>query len=349
MDEPGKQPSTDNHQPSTDSDQSSGQHAEHRGGTRASIPPHQPPPDHAHERRSFPIGRIIIGLIIVLIGLSMLANTMGWAWFQNVEWWRLWPVLIILVGLSLLTGSRGTGRLIGILFTVLLVLFLIAFFTGWFGSWRGETNTVSGNFAVPRDPAATGIGLQLSTGVSKVTVAGGASDVIRGNYTSPFGDYASSSKLSGTTQEVTVSQNVQGQRWFLFGSGKSMLDLGVTNELPVALNLDGGAATFDLDLRTVRLTSANLDVGASTINLKLGATVAKSTVNIDAGASTITITLPESVGAKIDLDAGVTSKTLPRFSETRDDVFETENYATAETTIDFDLNLGASTLRIEWE
>ncbi len=146
-----------------------------------------------------------------------------------------------------------------------------------------------------------------------------------------------------------MSQNVQGQRWFLFGSGKSMLDLGVTNELPVALNLDGGAATFDLDLRTVRLTSANLDVGASTINLKLGATVAKSTVNIDAGASTITITLPESVGAKIDLDAGVTSKTLPRFSETRDNVFETENYATAETTIDFDLNLGASTLRIEWE
>ena len=49
------------------------------------------------------IGRIFWGLLLVLIGGMLVADNFGWL---NVNWgdlWRLWPLVIIAIGVSILS------------------------------------------------------------------------------------------------------------------------------------------------------------------------------------------------------------------------------------------------------
>jgi hypothetical protein len=189
--------------------------------------------------------------------------------------------------------------------------------------------------------------MSVTTGASRVAIQGGATAFVEGTYTSTGTVLnISSSREDEHVQAVTMERAENPWTWMV--GGRTVMDFRIPSDIPLMLNFDGGASSFDLDLRDVQVSSLDIDTGASTIDLALGDLVAENSVTIDAGASTISLSLPESTGVRIRLDAGLTSKTLPRLSEVEDNVFETDNYDDAEKQIDLRLALGASTLRVEW-
>jgi len=80
---------------------------------------------HYHEYRGFNLGRFLLGMIVVVVGLAYLAKTTGWINFNfNVQWLNLWPLLIIFIGLSLISFRGWAGALLGIFISLLVLAFV---------------------------------------------------------------------------------------------------------------------------------------------------------------------------------------------------------------------------------
>ncbi len=113
---------------------------------------HNPPAGGKHyhcdcQKHHFNFGRFLMGLIIVVAGLAFLARTSGWVNFDfSFNWNYIWPILIIIAGLSLISFRGWVGGLIGGLITLVVVgfVFLIIFnIFGFGGSLTGSEQVIT--------------------------------------------------------------------------------------------------------------------------------------------------------------------------------------------------------------
>jgi len=71
--------------------------------------------------------RIVLGIALLFIGIVwVLVNTGVIPARVAADWWRYWPLLLVLWGVLLLTG-RGTGGL-GCLVPLIIAVFVLSFF-----------------------------------------------------------------------------------------------------------------------------------------------------------------------------------------------------------------------------
>lgn len=79
-------------------------------------------------------GNLLSGLIIVVIGVLLLGNSMGWwDWSVVSSLWRLWPLLLIVMGIQMLFGHNGRSQA---LILLVLVLLGLAIWYGRLGPWK---------------------------------------------------------------------------------------------------------------------------------------------------------------------------------------------------------------------
>lgn len=75
-------------------------------------------------------GRWFLGLLLVLVGLLYLAKNTGLLpWDINISWGQLWPLLIIIIGLSMINRRSRVSIFFGVVIAaiaILLTLFLIS-------------------------------------------------------------------------------------------------------------------------------------------------------------------------------------------------------------------------------
>jgi len=82
-------------------------------------------------RGGFNPGKLFFGLFLIGLGLLYLAKNLGFlpAGF-NIEWEKLWPLLIIFLGLSFFTGGNWASIIIIILFTIIIIGLVAALIAG---------------------------------------------------------------------------------------------------------------------------------------------------------------------------------------------------------------------------
>ncbi len=291
--------------------------------------------------------RVVLGLFIALIGLSLLANQMGWHWNLSGQLLRLWPVLIILAGLSLMGGRGVIGRIAALVVVIAVLFFVVSLFVWQVVPFSNDVTQSS--ITVPLDPSAQSAHVALKLGAAKLSVSGGSDNLVSGSYRSGFSTLSTSSTVSGGVQSATLS-NVSGITWWQgpFGRGRTEADIRLSAKMPVALAIDGGALDATMDLTDVQATELTVAAGASTLNLSLGDLVTASTVTVNAGATALDISLPSTVGVRLTLESGATSKSIERLSRVGGDTYESGNFATAQKKIFLMLKLGASTLKVGW-
>ena len=106
---------------------------------------------------------------------------------------------------------------------------------------------------------------------------------------------------------------------------------------------------LNVDVSEIMTNSVNIDTGATSMKLTLGDKTTFDAVSIDAGASSLTINLPKTLGAKLIIDSGLTSKDLPDFNKIDDKTYETANYGSTEKKTEITLKLGVSSLKVNWK
>lgn len=93
-------------------------------------------------------------LLFIAVGCVLLLNNFGiLSWDVWDILWRFWPLLIILLGLNLIFGKRGMGRIIvtiiGIILIGLVFVFSIAYVNPVFQEWFYSQFPIMQQFRIP--------------------------------------------------------------------------------------------------------------------------------------------------------------------------------------------------------
>lgn len=294
--------------------------------------------------------RMVIGLLIVLFGLQLLASNYGWDWMINVDFEQLWPVIIVLIGISLLSKGHVINRTVGAVLT-LAVIAMVALLVI---SKPTVTNReeIRRDISIAKEATAASSRVTIDMGAASVTVRGGSNQAVSGTFVSTIADLSTQSRLDGAEQRIDLTTNKLGNAgWSWFWKMRNTLDIKLSDQLPIDLSVDSGAASLDLDLRTVMAKSLTVDAGASSIELKLGDLVDSNTTVIKSGASSINVDVPKTVdGVKLKIDAGLSGKNIPAVLKDKGDGrYESEDYAAAKKKIDLSIDAGASSIDVTWD
>lgn len=315
--------------------------------TSGMVPPIKLTPKTARPRRSIGLGRLFVGLLVVLIGISLLSNSMGWSWAFTIDIWKFWPVLVILAGVSMLF-KQNSGWIVALL--VLLVIGIGAASTDS-APWNSKREVITSDLNINKEPTAKTADIRINTGAAQLNISGGSTQLLSGQQISNFGRLNISSQLNDTEQVITLSEapgDNHSRGWLWFGSTKNTVDLKMNSDLASKLTIDGGAMDMNLDLTTVPISDLTIKSGASSVTLGLGDKPEHARVSIRSGASTLRLTLPKTVGVRLSIDAGASSKTLTDFTSVGDNRYESTNYATTQKKMDLDIEAGASTIDLGW-
>lgn len=290
-------------------------------------------------------GSLLWGGLLMLVGLLFLLSNLGVISLAWSDIWRLWPIIIIVAGLSILRLQGNSAAIVYSLAAVLIIGLTWLTLTGNLTS--DQSAVVSDEFTVNKsggkvESAAIGI----ETGASDLNISSHQDDqLVRGTIESRLSDLKYDSKIENNTQVVRLSQQ---RNWGLFSGGPlNRFDISLSEQLPTDLTIDAGASSIDADLSAVLLKSVLIDSGASSIKLRIGAKLDRTDVRIDTGVSSVTIYVPEASGVKLNIDSGLSSRQLPDgFDETSEDTYQSPGYDQASHKITIDVDMGVSSFKL---
>ncbi len=319
-------------------------------GPRAA--PHRP----RHHRPSvfWPVVFVGAGVLLLLSNLGYLPQE---SW--NVLW-GLWPVLLIALGIDVLIGRRSTfGAIVsGLLILMLLCgAVVIALFA----------QNIPGLVEIARPPAMRIRHIeyplesveQATVYVDWTSVPGhlGALDdspnLIEGDV-AYRGDLIFDVYVHDDQADVDLDSHFSGPMNWSFGYNDRQdyrWDVELNPNVSLDLTLDAGSGSCDFDLHDLQVSELVLDAGSGSIDLALPS---DSTLDarIDGGSGSIVITLPDGVGARVEIDSGSGSfRPDERFrlvggERDNDGVWETDDFDSAEYTIELYIDQGSGSVRI---
>ena len=300
-------------------------------------------------------------LVLISAGILLLLSNLGYLPWQS--WnilWRLWPLLLIALGIDVLIGRRS---MIGAIVSGLLILLLIGgavalvLFAQNIPALANLNRPTALHTEHIEHPLA---GVERSSVTIDWTSAPSHLSALRDSPNLIEGDIAYRGELifdvnvRGDQADVKLDSHFSGP-WFGpydFGDqAEKRWDVRLSPDVLLDLALDAGSGSCDFDLTGLQISDLFLDTGSGSIDLALP-TGSTFDARIDGGSGSITIVLPESVGARVVLDSGSGSfRPDERFrlveGERGDDsTWETNNFRTAEHTIELRIDQGSGSISI---
>lgn len=302
-------------------------------------------------------------IVIIGAGVALLLSNLGYLpWSSWNILWRLWPLLLIALGIDLLIGRRSIfGAIVSAVLIAALVggAIALAFYAPRIPQLAELAQSPEWNTAHV-EQSLEGVkraSVTIDTGSVPCTV-GKLSDspnLIEGDITYR-GTLVFDAPVRGGRADVKLDSYFTGPWWGWppdFGTAPDAAwDVKLSPKVPLDLNLDTGSGRCDFDLSGLQINNLVVDSGSGAINLTLPAD-SSFEGTIDAGSGRVAITLPAGVGARVALDSGSGAfRPDERFEmvggeRTDDSVWETENYDTAEVTIQLKIDQGSGALVIE--
>ena len=269
---------------------------------------------HGDRSLFWPIVLIGIGVIWLLSNIGLIGDLS----FGLLL--RLWPLILIVIGLDVLFGRRwpALSALIGI-GTVALVVVLLLF---------------APQLGLRADEPANLFGLPIVTDIDEA-------DIRTERFTEPLGDAESAEVVLDLVEAPTTirplddsdalidaelthygaidfrvsgdrSKSVRlGQRSAIrigpfLGSGSRLnWDIGLTRDVPLDLSIDVGSGPADADLRQLRLQSLDVDGGSGPLDVVLPEGATDYRARLDVGSGPVTMVVPEgAVLSDLAIDGG---------------------------------------------
>ena len=263
-------------------------------------------PEPVRRRGGFGFALALIG-----VGIAALLANLGYLSFSWTAILALWPLLLVIAGVDLILAHRAPMAALAI-DVVVVAVGLVLLATRPFGGGIttifpfvniGDTDCPSGvaqaSVSVPKT-STTPVTIHITGGAATYTIAGGASDLVNATSDDP------NLYLRSSGSDIRLTQC--GNNGSLGGSRN--IRVQIADDVPVSLDLTGGAGSFTLDLRSTKLTELRSTNGAATMEIDLPKPSGDVPIRLTGGASTITIVLG-GAEASVDVTGGLTSLNAP--------------------------------------
>jgi len=331
--------------------------------------------------------KIINGSTLLLIGIILLANTLNmleWSVWLNII--KLWPLLIVSLGLSLIFRGKGLS------FTGPLIVFLAIILgagAGYMGiNFEGEmakeVKTLSREIVievekVPETEIAPEVeitpeietapdsetnleteavletkehseieraSIELNLDVGKLTLGESTPLLYECISQYRYKEFEPFEKFSHSEKEANI---------LIYHSPvtKKVISNNIKNNWQLKLN---NQIIYNLSIKTGALnTDCNLSafkveklyIESGVSNINLVIPKYNSKIIIDTGVSNIDIAIPKNVGATVNIDSGIAVKDLDDFIN-RNDTYISHNYSESEFKTEIEIDCGVSHINIHY-
>jgi hypothetical protein len=303
------------------------------------------------DNRPYRRGFSVVGPVLLIgLGVILLLQQSGyitWNLWDIVS--RLWPILIIAVGVDILIGHRSFW---GGLAALVIVMVMLA--GGLFLLGRGPVVSSAGivegetyNAPLP-DAKSAEFTLSPDVGDLKVRMLGGTtSDLLRASFQEPrAGNVTKSNEVVDGRAMLTLDDNNPGQFIWNFGERDIIWDVAVSPEVPAILHLIMGAGKIDADLTGLKVESVDAKLGAGEILLRLPEK-GDLQVDVSLGAGSVDIRIPAGMAVSIHCTTAVGNCVLPNGSGFWSQNYTSPGFDTAEARAHIQVSLAVGEVTIK--
>jgi hypothetical protein len=306
--------------------------------------------DEQKRRRISLVGPVILiglGVIFLLNSLGLLA----WSVWEVI--FRLWPVLLIAVGLEIILNRLSAwGSLLALVLTAVIV-------AGAFWLLRPDIGTrqvVTGEEIRQTLGEASRAEVVIEPGVGSLHIKAlpesaiaMPSALIEGVIQMGRGQRARRDfAVTGKTATFTLRSEGEGEIIgpFFWWSDQPIWELGLAPEVPLELDIDFGVGWADIDLTdlTVDDLEVSMGIGRTTVTLP---DEGRFQAKIDSSIGETVVVIPAGMAARIRVGTGLAVSDLPDGYQRRDDVYTSPDYASADDRVDLEVDqaIGMITIR----
>ena len=303
------------------------------------------------------VGRVRWGVILVALGVLLLLNTTGMVSISFWSYlWRLWPVILIAIGLEKVFSATASLRPLAWLSPIVIIVTLAyAVIAGergggaiwWHDDWShfsDDTESDVYTWSETYSPGTNRLDLVLQMTAGRLVLRGGAQsgNVLEGRLTYRGDKPRVRSEMSGGTLTVNVSDRSRSS-----GRGRDQWIVKLNDSLPVQLTVGGAAARMRLDLSDVPLEMMTLSTAAGDVDLTLGSLVHAVDCHIASAAASLDVTVPAGAGVRVKRSSvlqGFSSGSLDLVEH--GDVMETPGFESKSTQITLYVESVVSSLRL---
>ncbi len=296
------------------------------------------------------------GVILVVLGILFILKNLSLIYFTWGDIWSLWPVLLILWGISILPLKSGLKLLLSLVAVVIAVLVIAERNGGWDNriywnrdhdemySERWEKQQWSDQqVAEPWNADIEKVRLVFEAAAGTFEINGTTDELFEFTHEGNLGPYEM--KVSGLESERKIKlelteTNVQ------VGRVRNYAEMMLNTNPVWYIDIHAGAARIKLDLSPFKVEDLDIEGGASSLDVKLGDLSEDLTVNIDAGVSSLTLRIPESVGCEIETDSFLTSRNFKGFDKVESGRYQTGNFEDSNKRIFINIDTAISSIKI---
>jgi hypothetical protein len=267
---------------------------------------------------------IFWGIFLIFMGIFVFLGQFGF-WSHDLGYlFNLWPLVLVLWGVSLLKIPYIVKQILSGVSGFLLALFIIAsLHHSWFNSFefcsddeqKGTTyfnnknNFLSEEYKSNYQYAS----LAIDGGACSFNFSKTDKKLIEAYSSMPLRYF----NIESNEDSNSINLNLQMKL------GKVFWKKHQDNQVSVKLNpnpiwdfdFNIGAVEFDCNLSNFKVRNITIDAGAADIELTLGSLWNETNVTVETGASNVEITIPQSAGCKILANTGLSGKDFSGFQE----------------------------------
>ena len=289
---------------------------------------------------------LFLGILVILIGVVALLSTLGVITFHWSILWRLWPLILVIIGIGLLPLNDYLKA----------ALLLLAIGTGCV-LYHMESKHYAEPVKCTERPVSPEqhfsepyrelehASLDIEAGACELELEAPCVELAKADIVSNFVNY--SLRTEHGESEASL---------YLTGRSHTKGFLGRTaNEVKFALNpqpvwdlrIDMGAAEAELDCSPYRMGNIVINGGACDIDLKLGDSGCDSRVEISTGAADIDIEVPQGVDCEIQLESALIDKDFEGFEKAEPRIWRTPDFGQGDHCITIQLSCAVSDISVK--
>jgi len=305
------------------------------------------------------------GVILVTIGILFVLRNVGVIFFNWYSVLNLWPIFLIVLGVSLLPIKGVVRIILGFLVIILSLIFISNndYYDRYqnFGphNWRWWDNDEYSNYDnydndetyewrdqqlyENYDDEIDNAILKLDAIAGEFYITETTDYLIKFDREGNFGKYYLHADNVGNAVELKIDMDSNIE------SGpnlKNQAEISLHPEPVWMIKVDAGAAKLDFDLSPYKIDKLDIDNGASSIKIRLGDKYKNTNLIINSGASATVIEVPQSSACEVLTNTVLTSKSLDGFDKLENGVYRTDNFSTAENKIVIEVDAAISSLKV---
>jgi hypothetical protein len=247
----------------------------------------------------WPILLIGVGTIWLLANLGILP-VLSWVFFL-----RLWPLILVVIGLDIIIGRRtpAVGAFIGL--ATVAVLIILAFLAPKL-NLETEVELKTLRFSEPLDSATSArITLDLDRYPTIVDSLSDSKSLIEADLDT-FSDvkFNAHGAKSKTVNIEPIRSNSLDLTWINFSDYDAEWDILLSPVIPLELIIDVGSGSAVLNLSDLELTDLDLTGGSGSTDVFLPASTSRYDATIDGGSGSFYIELENRINLRSNIEIG---------------------------------------------